>query len=77
MARIIHQSSVLTATEYFPNPQTLDVVFTSGDVYRYSNVPLCVYQDLLEADSKGTFFNARIRNRFPFQCLGTSSANAD
>jgi hypothetical protein len=32
---------------------------------------------LLEADSKGTFFNARIRNRFPFQCLGTSSANAD
>ncbi len=56
MARVPHQSSVLAATEYIPNLQTLDVVFTSGDVYRYSKVPLSLYRDLLEADSKGTFF---------------------
>ena len=74
MARVPHQSSVLAATEYIPNLQTLDVVFTSGDVYRYSKVPLSLYRDLLETDSKGTFFNAHIRNRFPFQHLGNSNA---
>jgi hypothetical protein len=79
MARVPHQSSVLAATEYFPNLQTLDVVFTTGEVYRYSTVPLPLYQDLPEADSKGIFFNTHIRNQFPFQHLGnlnTLSADA-
>jgi hypothetical protein len=74
MPRVPHQSSVLAATEYFPILQTLDVVFTSGDVYRYSKVPLPLYRDLLEADSTGTFFNAHIRNQFPFQYIGPSNA---
>jgi hypothetical protein len=74
MARVPHQSSVLAATEYFPNLQTLDVVFTSAEIYRYSTVPVPLYQDLLDADSKGTFFNAHIRNQFPFQHLGSLSA---
>jgi hypothetical protein len=74
MGRVPHQSSVLAVTEYFPNLQTLDVVFTSGEIYRYSTVPLPLYQDLLEADSKGTFFNAHIRNHFPFQHVGSSNA---
>jgi hypothetical protein len=73
MPRILHQSSVLAATEYLPEPQTLDIVFTSGEVYRYSTIPLLLYQNLLEADSKGSFFNAYIRNQFPFQYLGNSN----
>jgi hypothetical protein len=67
MARIPHQSSVLAATEYFPDLQALDVVFVSGEIYRYSEVPLPLYQRLLEAESKGSFFNAFIRNQFSFQ----------
>ena len=74
MARVPHQSSVLAATKYIPNLQTLDVVFTSGDVYRYSKVPLSLYRDLLEADSTGAFFNAHIRNQFPFQYIARSNA---
>ena len=73
MARVPHQSSVLAATEYLSHSQTLDVVFTSGEIYRYSKVPLPLYLDLLLADSKGTFFNARIRNQFPFHYLGRSN----
>jgi hypothetical protein len=73
MPRVAHQSSVLAATEYLSHSQTLDVVFTSGEIYRYSNVPLPLYLDLLQADSKGTFFNAHIRNQFPFQYLGRSN----
>jgi hypothetical protein len=69
MARAPLQSSVLAAAEYFPELPALDIVFNTGDVYRYFEVPLSLYQDLLEADSKGAFFNAHIRNQFSFQHL--------
>jgi lysyl-tRNA synthetase class 2 len=68
-ARIPLQSSVLAAAEYFPELQTLDIVFNSGEIYRYLKVPRSLYQDLLEANSKGIFFNAHIRNQFLFQPL--------
>jgi hypothetical protein len=74
MARVLLQSSVLAATEYSPPLQALDIVFNSGEVYRYLKVPLSLYQNLLEADSKGAFFNAHIRNQFSFQHLGQSDA---
>ena len=80
MARVPLQSSVLAATEYFPELQALDIVFNSGEAYRYLKVPMSLYQDLLEADSKGIFFNAHVRNQFSFQYLGESgplSADAD
>ncbi len=75
MARIpLLQSSVLTAAEYFPELPAIDIVFTAGEVYRYLKVPLSLYQGLLEADSKGAFFNAQIRNQFSFQHLGNADA---
>ena len=67
MARIPHQSSVLASSEYFPDRQCLEVEFLSGEIYRYSEVPPSVYQNLLNADSKGFYFNTHVRNRFPFQ----------
>jgi hypothetical protein len=72
MARIPLQSSVLAAAEYFPELTALDIVFHTGEVYRYSKVPLLLYRELLEADSKGAFFNAHIRNQFSFQHLGNA-----
>lgn len=74
MARVPLQSSVLAAAEYFPQLQALDIVFNSGEVYRYLNVPISLYRDLLEAVSKGAFFNAQIRNQYSFQYLGNSDA---
>ena len=80
MARVPLESSVLAAAQYFPELQALDIVFLSGEIYRYSGVPLPLYRELLEADSKGTFFIVHIRNQFSFQRLGNSealSAHAD
>ena len=77
MARVPLQSSVLAAVEYFPEPSALDIVFLTGEVYRYVNVPLSLYQNLLEADSKGIFFNTCIRNHFSFQHLANSDTEAD
>jgi lysyl-tRNA synthetase class 2 len=34
--------------------------------YRYEGVPSRVYRELITADSAGRYFNAHIRDRYPF-----------
>lgn len=51
----------------------LDVVFRNGDVYRYFNVPARIHQQLLEAESKGRFYNFQIRNHFSFARILSAS----
>lgn len=42
-------------------PGVLFVKFTSGDVYRYAKVPYTTYQELLDASSTGSLFNAKVK----------------
>ena len=44
----------------------LEVELQDGCVYRYSAVPLSVYRQLVEAQSKGAFFNAEIARAYTF-----------
>jgi KTSC domain-containing protein len=60
-------SSVIAELTYHPGSRDLDVRFTTGKIYRYSNVPQNVYDDFLRAVSKGTFFNTRVRDAYSFQ----------
>src|SRR5262245_48693054 len=64
MKRESVSSSVLRAIGYDSSSMTLEVEFTSGDVYQYSLVPEEQYLALMDADSKGTYFNAFIRDRY-------------
>jgi len=43
---------------------TLEIEFVHGDVYRYLGVPQLVYLQFMRAESKGAFFNERIRDCF-------------
>ena len=63
------QSTLLASVSYHPLRQLLDLEFCTGELYRYFNVPAACYHGLLEADSKGTYFNYNIRNHFPHQHL--------
>jgi hypothetical protein len=60
------QSSVMTSIGYDNETQALDITFTSGETYRYSNVPRDIYAALLNAESKGEFFNDHVKGIFPF-----------
>jgi hypothetical protein len=62
------RSSLLTVVTY-STPATLDLSFQNGAVYRYFGVPSFVFDQLLAAESKGTYFNQAIRNRFPYRRL--------
>ena len=65
MQRIAMQSSVLLSAGYTASSETLDIEFHSGEIYRYSAVPEHIWHQLLTAESKGTCFNAHIRDRIP------------
>lgn len=59
------QSSVICGAWYSPDSGELDLLFVSGRRYVYSKVPLPVARGFADADSKGRFYNAWIRNCFP------------
>lgn len=62
-------STVIESVRYDEGANTLDIVFTTGRVYRYFAVPSTVHHELLNAESKGRYFNEVIRPRFPCERL--------
>jgi len=58
------ESSMMTSVEYDEDDRELDITFSGGKTYRYFDVPLDVYADLLDAESKGKFFNENIKDVF-------------
>jgi hypothetical protein len=61
-------STVLLAVHYDAGRERLRATFReSGRTYLYENVPAEVYAALLAAPSAGAYFNAHIRDRYPFR----------
>lgn len=68
------QSSLLAEVRYEARTHRLEVLLHDGGRYQYFEVPEHCYQLLLEADSKGGYFNRYIRNCFPCQDLSVPNA---
>ena len=60
-------SSVVAAIRYDTNTATLRVIYVSGSVYDYKNVPEKVYKEMKEAFSKGEFLNKQIKANYKFE----------
>jgi hypothetical protein len=65
------ESTTLAAVGYDADGQLLWLEFGSHAIYCYFGVPATVHHALLDADSKGAFFNRHIRGRFPYQRVVT------
>jgi hypothetical protein len=61
------ESSALQAAAYVERRALLYLLFRSGEVYRYFEVPRWPYQEFLAADSKGRYFGRNIRGRFRYE----------
>ena len=61
MERTSVQSSYLASAGYDLDTLTLEIEFNTGGIYQYSGVPQEVYDGLMTAGSKGTFFHQFIR----------------
>ncbi len=59
-------STSIAGIGYDPNQAALEIEFLQGDVYRYFNVPASVYLNLVNAKSRGRFFNYSIRPHYRY-----------
>lgn len=69
MERTTVSSSNISAIGYDADNQVLEVEFTNGAVYSYSGVPSGEYEGFMNADSKGKYLHANIKNRYSFMKL--------
>lgn len=65
MNSTVVESTTLAAVAYDDVRELLRLEFRSRAIYQYFGVPPAVHQALLQAASKGSYFNKVIRGRFP------------
>jgi hypothetical protein len=68
-------SSVIRAYRYYPAERRLDILFLTGRLYSYHEVPQEVYDAMRDTFSKGEFFNAHIRDRYRYTRRQSALAN--
>ena len=63
-------SSTMRSIGYDRQNETLEIEFESGRVYQYHGVPDRVHVEIMQAPSKGQFFNTCIRDQYPYSRVG-------
>jgi len=58
------QSSVIAKVGYSKRRHILEIVFVNGAVYRYLDVQVTVYRDLMSAESKARFYDSDMRKHY-------------
>lgn len=59
-------SSAISAVGYDPTTMHMKIRFTQGNTYDFCDVPAHVFNGLINAASKGNYYNDYIRDRY--QC---------
>ena len=67
MEREAVQSSNIDSIGYDPDTEMLEIEFRGGTVYEYRNVPLVVYEELMNAASHGSYFNREISKAYSYE----------
>jgi len=67
MRRVPVSSSAIKAIGYDPRPKVLEVMFSSGRIYRYFHVPPERYDALCKAASIGAYLNREIKGRYDYE----------
>ena len=69
MSSLKKRLTTLRTIAYDEIGEVLQLEFCSRAIYHYLGVPAGVHEALLEAPSKGSYFNRAIRGRFPYRRL--------
>lgn len=59
-------SDAINRIDHEPSTMRMEVEFANGRTYTFCGVPVVVFHQFLQAPSKGTFYNERIRGKY--QC---------
>lgn len=66
MERVGVSSSSISEVGYDEAGNTLEIMFLDGRVYQYFDVPVGVYEALMNAPSIGQYFHSEIRGTYRF-----------
>jgi hypothetical protein len=62
--RQLVQSTAIGKVGYSKRRHILEIEFVNGAIYRYLDVPIAVYRDLMSAESKARFYDSNIRKHY-------------
>jgi lysyl-tRNA synthetase class 2 len=65
------ESKAISEIDYDAHRSKLLVRFVSGERYVYVGVPGEVHRSFVDAESKGRFFQAEIRDKYPYNRLAS------
>ena len=68
MKRIPVISTDLKSVGYDEAQKILEVEFLNKSIYQYSRVTADIYENLINANSKGEYFSAKIKNNRLYGC---------
>ena len=71
------ESTTLRAVAYDDGRGVLQLEFRTRAIYHYYGVPAAVYEALLSASSKGSYFSRVIRGRFSFALCASAQASLE
>jgi hypothetical protein len=57
-------SSAMSAVGYDPQTRRMKITFVQGHTYDFCGVPPHIFDGLLMAPSKGTYYNDHIKDRY-------------
>ena len=77
MNEIWVESTTLRALAYDGDRGILQLEFRTRAIYHYYGVPAAVYEALLGAPSKGSYFNRVIRGRFPYALCASAQTGLE
>ena len=66
MNRLAVQSREIAIIGYDDKTSKLEIAFRRGGVYRYLDVPEDIYKAFLSAESHGSYFQDKIKDKFDF-----------
>lgn len=72
---LFKDSSVLHSAAWDEDTEGLIIIFHSGAIWHYDEVPYSVYLEFITASSAGTYFNANVRNKLNGTCIFKKGSN--
>lgn len=74
MERVPLQSRAVVSAGYDADKCVLEIEFSGGRVYRFTDVAASVYDWLLRVPNKGLYVSRSITDRYPFEDVTSASA---
>lgn len=69
LVKKITDSSIIREVSYNTNEKELGIEFNTGKRYVYLSVPIMVYQEMIDAESAGTFFSTKIKGKYAYKLI--------